>query len=70
MPPGPQIWIANTEEEKFVQNLSSIAQNYGTIFILKFENDRVTCLHLQNLNCEYQGREGCKKFRISCTKLY
>ncbi len=45
MPPALQIWIANTAEGERVQNSSSFAQNctkcvqnYGTIFILIFEN--------------------------------
>ncbi len=38
VPPPLQIWIANTGEGAGVQNCMKCVQNYGTVFILKFEN--------------------------------
>ncbi len=60
---SPQIWIANTEEGECVQNSSSVVkncskcvQNYGTIFILKFENGRATCLQLPKFELRIPGK--------------
>ncbi len=63
MPPRPQIWVANTGEEEVVQNLSSVVQNYGTIFILKFENGGATCLQTPKFEVWIPGKGRVYKIR-------
>ncbi len=77
--PPSKIWTSNTRQAEGVrnwnfgvQNCKKCVQNYGKMFILKFENGGATCLHplYQNWNGEYWVRAGCTKFELSCTKLW
>ncbi len=77
MPAATEIWISNTREgcvHKIQARLHTIVQNVYKIMVLfLFWNSKMVELRAFSvpiLNCEYQGRGGCTKFELSCTKLY